>query len=94
MHSDVSAARQMRPEILSALRCQRRQADVLPEVGLSRKKFPIRTLEVILALIPYSPSLRFTKSHFGISRATVLMPTKDPNHVVTSIMGDEAARPR
>ena len=48
---------------------------------------------MILALIPYSPNLRFTKSHTGMSSATVLIPTKEPNHVVTSIIGDEAASP-
>ena len=54
---------------------------------------PTRTFAVILALIPYRPNLREPMSHFGLRKATVLMPTKEPHHVVNSMMGDALANP-
>ena len=54
---------------------------------------PTRTLAVMLALIPYRPNLREPMSQFGLRNATVLIPTKEPHHVVISMMGDALANP-
>ena len=64
-----------------------------PEAKFNKKKLPTRTLLVILELMPYSPSLIETTSHLGLRKATVLIPTKEPHHVVISMIGEALASP-